>query len=724
MTWRYAPFLCAGLLVVSTSARAAQDRASDPPAHISFVDGKALLERDGRLDSTPSNMPLLAGDRVRTQGGRVEILFADGSTLHLDASTTVDFQSDELVRLIDGRIRLSIPGPNRRVSYRIDAPTGSAQISEPGEYRLAVLRGDRDPEIELAVLRGEADLVNEDGRTTLRAGERGFARANTAPSGAYVFNSAAWDAFDRWSEARRDERRGISTQYLPDQVRPYSAAFDRYGSWRYETSYGYVWYPTVTAGWRPYYNGRWVTLRPYGWTWVGLDPWAWATHHYGRWGISAGLWFWIPGHSWAPAWVSWAYAPGYVSWCPLGWNDYPVYQIVYGGGYDPWRAWTVVPRHRFSGGFVNTRGIVGSGIDARVFVPRNTAPEVVGQAIPRASAPIHVAGTGTPEVAGHAIPRASAPGHSAGARAPEVVGQAIPRSSATVRGADTSAGQRVSSPVYTNLEPGASRVSGARQRVIVGQARSALADPPRAETPHAVPRTAPMSPDNRATVADPRSRGAQGRVPSESDPVSAPRSDDRSDAQGRYDARGRHDAQRNDAQGRYGAPGSYGAQGNYDARGRYASPDRAPSSHAIQREDPVYRATPYPSTGMPYPSQRMPYPSQRAPGQTPPERNAPVMARPGPRSDDGGPPAFRRDSFERGPAPSEPGRDPGQHAVPRSSPEGPRPAPQESRPSQGPPPGSRNAPAQEHPSGPPPSAGHSRSGGQPSSGTAVRRPGG
>ena len=46
-------------------------------------------------------MPLLAGDRVRTQGGRVEVLFADGSTLHLDANTVVDFQSDEVVRLLE-----------------------------------------------------------------------------------------------------------------------------------------------------------------------------------------------------------------------------------------------------------------------------------------------------------------------------------------------------------------------------------------------------------------------------------------------------------------------------------------------------------------------------------------------------------------------------------------------------------------------------------------------
>ena len=82
-------------------------------------------------------MPLLAGDRVAHAAGRVEVLFADGSTLHLDATRIVDFQSDEVVRLLDGRVRLNIPGPARDVSYRIDAPSAWVQISEPGEYRVA-----------------------------------------------------------------------------------------------------------------------------------------------------------------------------------------------------------------------------------------------------------------------------------------------------------------------------------------------------------------------------------------------------------------------------------------------------------------------------------------------------------------------------------------------------------------------------------------------------------
>ncbi len=170
----------------------AQDVANESPAHISVVDGAALLERDGRSESAPTSMPLLAGDRVRTQNGRIEILFNEGSTLHLDTNSVVDFQSDEVIRLLDGRVRLNIVGgANRRVAYRVDAPFAWIEVARTGEYRISVYGGGpaindgREAEVELAVLRGAADLVNEDGRRSLGAGERAFARAGAAPSVQY-----------------------------------------------------------------------------------------------------------------------------------------------------------------------------------------------------------------------------------------------------------------------------------------------------------------------------------------------------------------------------------------------------------------------------------------------------------------------------------------------------------------------------------------------------------
>ncbi|MEP6918233.1 MAG: DUF6600 domain-containing protein [Acidobacteriota bacterium] len=649
--------------------------STDAPAHVSFVDGAAVLERDGQADDTPSNMPLLAGDRVRTQTGRVEILFSDGSTLHLDAHTTVDFQSDELVRLLDGRIRIAIPGPDRDVSYRIDAPFGSVQIEQPGEYRVAVLHGARE-ELELAVVRGGAALVNDEGRTTLNGGERAYARAETAPSNVYVFNSAAWDAFDQWSETRRDERRGNSAQYLPDQVRPYAASFDRYGSWRYDASYGSVWYPTVSTEWRPYYNGRWATLRPYGWTWVGSDPWAWPTHHYGRWGVSAGAWFWIPGRSWAPAWVSWAYAPGYVSWCPLGWNNRPIFDISINErnrGYDPWRAWTVVPQRHFGSGYVNAGYVGGRTFDARTraaFVPRNSSPDLRGYAVPRAAAPIRVAGT---------------------------------------------AGRRGSSPVYTNLAPGASSAGRSPSRVFVQPAardaggggtsisRPGYSGPGREPVSG---RAAPRPADSPIYRADPYGRRA----------AESPRSDGRTQDRAPIGSRAVPRSETDRPQYGTPAPQYRGSVGATTERRAPSGEPRTPEAGIDQRAPGGIRAVPRAAPGTPRDT-----PQYRGPVAIPQQRSSPVSPRYAPDAgvDQRAPGNVR--AVPRS-APDSPRSAPPQYRAPggapqeRSAPASPRSAPpQYHGPVSAAP--ERRAPAAERP------AERSRSGGQ-SSGTAVRRPGG
>src|SRR5438105_190368 len=201
----------------------AQEQEPDygAPAHVAFVDGAATLEREGRTETSALNMPLLSGDRLRTAEGRVEVLFEDGSALHLDERTTIDVQSDDLLRLIDGRIRLSLAGPSRQIDYRIDSAAGSVHITQAGEYRIAMVHGERETQLELAVLRGAGEIFTDQGSTPVRAGERAYASDGLAPSYPYVFNSANWDAFDRWSETRRDVRLGVSSQYLPTSMQTY-----------------------------------------------------------------------------------------------------------------------------------------------------------------------------------------------------------------------------------------------------------------------------------------------------------------------------------------------------------------------------------------------------------------------------------------------------------------------------------------------------------------------
>jgi len=139
-----------------------------------------------------------------------------------------------------------------------------------------------------------------------------------------------------------------ATPPAPDAVPPAQpldqSTFQRqlspYGHWERTPEYGVVWVPTVSPDWQPYTDGHWVETA-WGWSFVSSVPWGAVVFHYGRWGFRAGLgWFWVPGYVWAPAWVSWRYANGYVCWSPYGPAGY-----VYPRG---WPGWVVIPSRAFT----------------------------------------------------------------------------------------------------------------------------------------------------------------------------------------------------------------------------------------------------------------------------------------------------------------------------------------------------------------------------------------
>jgi len=104
--------------------------------------------------------------------------------------------------------------------------------------------------------------------------------------------------------------------YVTDQE--FYDGLQPYGTWVSDDRYGNVWVPNVDEDFRPYATrGHWV-LTEYGNTWVSDYPWGWATFHYGRWRYDDYYgWEWIPGHHWAPAWVSWRHGRGYYGWAPM-----------------------------------------------------------------------------------------------------------------------------------------------------------------------------------------------------------------------------------------------------------------------------------------------------------------------------------------------------------------------------------------------------------------------
>ena len=115
---------------------------------------------------------------------------------------------------------------------------------------------------------------------------------------------------DRY-EDRYDDYGARDYSYFYDQLSPH-------GSWVQMDRHGYVWIPHVDRyAWRPYSNGRWAWTDN-GWLWVSRYRWGWIPFHYGRWGWDSYMgWYWVPGRTWAPAWVAWRTSNLYIGWAPL-----------------------------------------------------------------------------------------------------------------------------------------------------------------------------------------------------------------------------------------------------------------------------------------------------------------------------------------------------------------------------------------------------------------------
>jgi hypothetical protein len=392
--------VCTAALVccLVATAAAAQDTplpsSAAPPANLAFVDGDVDLVHDGVAERAASGTMLLDGDLVRTANGRAEIVFADGTLLHLDHDTELELLSPVRLRLRGGRVMLRVSAA-AATPYAIDTHAASVRFNPRGEYGLTA--DGRLERLELTVARGIAEVDDSGSRTVVRGGEMATI---LGPGGRVVlqaFNSARWDAFERWSN---DRTNGFSTaasaRALPYELRPYAPVLDSYGRWDYVAPHGNVWFPAVGAAWRPYYTGAWSLTR-YGWTWIGHDPWAWPTHHFGRWGFTGASWYWIPTRVWGPAWVSWTFVPGYVSWCPLGFDGRAVVGFsrvstwLRGGragdhpdfwpNYDPWRAWTVIPHDSFG----NRRPVRTHAVDPTQ-LPEQTRRAMAGYAVPREGA--------------------------------------------------------------------------------------------------------------------------------------------------------------------------------------------------------------------------------------------------------------------------------------------------------------------------------------------------
>ena len=362
------------LLLTSLPALADPEYSADPsgltPARTRAVEGVVILQREQEQDrsSATLNLPVLPGDILWTEEGRVELQFPDGSLLWLAEDTRVEFlgigdsqgasEEGTVLKLRSGTLEVDSRGTASREAdpdFRIDTPESTAYLLGKGRFRLDSRAGSTT----LTSLRGVAELAGDDGSVLVRSGQQSRAERGSVPENPWVVNTLRLDSFDEWCEERletylSDDPDGGDREYVesvPRPVRPYVSELDHYGDWSYMAEFGWVWRPTVyQVGWRPYYSGYW-TWCPRGWTWVAYEPWGWGPYHYGRWHFAAAGWIWIPGGIYSGAWVDWAVTPTYVGWCPLDFYNRPAYIHInitnvtvnrFGG------AWNFLPLNRFS----------------------------------------------------------------------------------------------------------------------------------------------------------------------------------------------------------------------------------------------------------------------------------------------------------------------------------------------------------------------------------------
>jgi hypothetical protein len=127
--------------------------------------------------------------------------------------------------------------------------------------------------------------------------------------------------------------------FSAERLAKFGEALAPHGAWLDLGGDGRVWRPNdVGPDWRPYYYGSWTWTQD-GWFWVSDEPWGWVTYHYGRWYFHGQHgWVWVPGVTWAPAWVTWRWNDDIAGWAALPPRGSPLAAF-----------WTFVPTSRLVG---------------------------------------------------------------------------------------------------------------------------------------------------------------------------------------------------------------------------------------------------------------------------------------------------------------------------------------------------------------------------------------
>jgi hypothetical protein len=328
-------FALALVAVPAARSQEAEDNAPAGPnanvrvARLSFFYGGAQVEIAGQgWQDAQVNLPLQEGSRVKTDDGRAELQFDDGSLLRLAQNTTVELMQLAMVNgspstkinLLSGTV-IAEGRLGANDSVRVLTPVLSVDIANGASVRVDVTEGNS----WVTVISGEIQVGTPGGVYPVSEGNM----LHLGPDGKVsTEQSPAADDFDTWVSDRDHllaSGESSSEPYIQSMESSafYSAISDlsQFGYWGSYPGYGVCWVPFGTpVGWMPFGIGSFRFMPHLGWTWISAEPWGWLPYHFGSWFYTPHGWAWSPNpvRFFNPAPVQWVSVDNQRGWIPAG----------------------------------------------------------------------------------------------------------------------------------------------------------------------------------------------------------------------------------------------------------------------------------------------------------------------------------------------------------------------------------------------------------------------
>jgi hypothetical protein len=294
--------------VAATTAAQVDNGAMPGDSHVrivrlSDVKGALALDRKTGLgfEQTMQNMPIVEGQKLRTDDGYAEVEFEDNSTMRLAPNSQVDFSLLALrssgakastMNVVKGTVYVSTENTKDN-EFLLVAGETKVTVAPSTHLRLQV----NESRTVVSVFKGSVE-VQRGGETTLVSKKQSLTLGADEMTVAKKIAGAPYDEWDK--ESIDYHKRYAAANAFAGGGNAYGLSdLNYYGNFINAGGMSF-WQPYfVGAGWSPYSNGVWAMYPGAGYSWVSPYPWGWLPYHTGSWSFFPGYgWGWQPGGSW------------------------------------------------------------------------------------------------------------------------------------------------------------------------------------------------------------------------------------------------------------------------------------------------------------------------------------------------------------------------------------------------------------------------------------------